>query len=292
MKKSVMSNDKIIGFSCQNGILVHSAKKRVTDFQRDCGLWIIYGVAALRGACNGFDRTKQRKFDFYSLSHLHDGRGKFWCNNGAEQEIPAGSAVLITPGTINRYGGWNNEPYIEDYICFAGPIADGWKRAGIIQDGFSNFGLERKLLPIIELSRDPSNESQARAALMLQNILFDIHSGKIVKSGSNSLEEVILEIKSHPENWWTVEELAEKCSTSVSQFRRNFKKRTGMLPKEYIEELKLRHAANTLVSTSLPIKEIAFKFGYRDPFHFSRRFKHRFGVAPESYRLSAGSATT
>ena len=286
-----MSNGKIIGFSFQNGILVHTVKKRVTDFQKDCGLWIIYGVAALRGECNGFKRTKQRKYEFYSISHLHDGRGKIWCENGTEQEVPAGSVVIITPGTINRYGGWNDEPYIEDYICFAGPIADGWKRAGLISDGFSNFGLERKLLPIIELARDPSNESQARAALLLQNILFDIHAGKMLNLAANPLEKIILEIKSHPENWWTVEQLAEKCNTSVSQFRRNFKKRTGMLPKEYIEELKLRHAADVLLSTQHPIKEVASQFGYRDPFHFSRRFKHRFGVAPETYRLSPTSST-
>lgn len=287
-----MSNDKIIGFSFQNGVLVHSANKRVTDFQKDCGLWIIYGVAALRGACNGFNRTKQRKYDFFSISHLYDGRGKIWCENGTEQEVPAGSTVIITPGTINRYGGWNNEPYIEDYICFAGPVAEGWKRAGLITDGIFPFGLERKLQPIIELSRDPSNESQARAVLMLQNILFDVHAGKMLKFTSNPLEEIILEIKSHPENWWTVEQLAEKCNTSVSQFRRNFKKRTGMLPKEYIEELKLRHAADMLLSTKLPIKQIASQFGYRDPFHFSRRFKHRFGIAPECYRTSSVSITT
>ncbi len=287
-----MGDDKIIDFKFQNGIVVHSVNHRVTDFQLNCGLWILYGVTVYRTECNSYIHTRQRKYEFYSLSHLYDGRGKFWCEKGGEQEIPVGSAVIITPGTINRYGGWGDEPYIEDYICFAGPIADGWKRAGLITDGFSHFGLERKLPTIIELSRDPSTESQAKAALMLQNMLFDIHKSKLRSSVLNPLEEIIFEIKNQPENWWTVEELAEKCNTSVSQFRRNFKKRTGMLPKEYIEELKLRHAADVLLGSNSSIKEIAATFGYRDPFHFSRRFKLRFGVSPEHYRLSVTPAAS
>ena len=43
--------------------------------------------------------------------------------------------------------------------------------------------------------------------------------------------------------------------------------------KEYIEELKLRHAADILLSSDISIKDTARRFGYRDPFHFSRRFK-------------------
>ena len=292
MEKNVMGNDKIIGFRLQDGILIHSAHKSVSEHQINCGLWIISGVASLRSECNGFLRTRQRKYEFYSLSHLYDGRGKYWNKNNGAREIPTGAAVIVTPGTIHRYGGWGDEPYVEDYICFAGPIADGWKRAGIIKDGFSHFGLERRLLPIVELARDPSNDAQTQAALMLQNLLFDIHKHGRESTEPGSIDNIIDEIRSNPEIWWTVKELADMCNTSVSQFRRKFKKNTGMLPKEYIEELKLRHSADMLLASNLSVKKIAKRFGYRDPFHFSRRFKHRFGVSPEHYRSSDGSIIT
>lgn len=57
-----------------------------------------------------------------------------------------------------------------------------------------------------------------------------------------------------------------------------------MRPKRYLEEFKLRQAAELLVSGSLPVAEIAARLGYRDPYHFSRRFKHFAGVSPERYR--------
>ena len=59
---------------------------------------------------------------------------------------------------------------------------------------------------------------------------------------------------------------------------------TGMLPKQYIEELKIRLAAALLLDSRLTVTEIAARFGYLDPYHFSRRFKQRVGVSPEKYR--------
>lgn len=288
MDKNVLSNDKIIELALQDGLVVHKPTQTASAFQNNVGLWIIAGAADFRTERNGFVCTRQRRYEFFSLSHLLDGRGKFWCEKGTEQEMAPGTAAIVTPGTINRYGGWGDEPYIEDFVCFAGPVADGWKRAGLISDGFVNFGLERRLLPVIELARDPSNDAQVGAAMQLQNILLDIYLRRRNENQLDAVEQVIIEMKKHPETWWTVDELARQCNWSVSQFRRNFMRHTGMLPKEYIEETKLRRSAELLISSNLTVREIALRFGYRDPFHFSRRFKHRFGVSPESYRVSGG----
>ena len=81
-----------------------------------------------------------------------------------------------------------------------------------------------------------------------------------------------------------VAELAELCNLSQDQFRRNFLHHTGMLPKSYLEELKLRQSAELLFSTRGTVAEIAARCGYVDPYHFSRRFKRLFGVSPERYR--------
>ena len=102
--------------------------------------------------------------------------------------------------------------------------------------------------------------------------------------GAPPVEELLEAIKSRPKHWWTVEEMAEFCNLSPDQFRRNFRQHTGMLPKSYVEEFKLRQAAELLVSTALPVSEVAGRLGYRDPYHFSRRFKNFSGISPERYR--------
>ena len=60
--------------------------------------------------------------------------------------------------------------------------------------------------------------------------------------------------------------------------------RYGVLPKLYIDKLRLNKAAELLVETNLNIAEIAEMMGYQDPFHFSRRFKAVIGFSPQQYR--------
>ena len=47
---------------------------------------------------------------------------------------------------------------------------------------------------------------------------------------------------------------------------------------------RIANAKNKLFLTNVPIKEIAFKVGYNDPFYFSRVFKKYSGVSPKEFR--------
>ena len=70
---------------------------------------------------------------------------------------------------------------------------------------------------------------------------------------------------------------------STEQLRRNFLRHTGVLPKAYIEQFKMHRAAE-LLHDGGSIAEVAAMLGYRDLYHFSRRFKARFGVPPGRFR--------
>ncbi len=49
------------------------------------------------------------------------------------------------------------------------------------------------------------------------------------------------------------------------------------------------HRAAELLHAGASIGETAKKLGYRDVYHFSRRFKVRFGVAPGRFRAKSES---
>ena len=101
-----------------------------------------------------------------------------------------------------------------------------------------------------------------------------------------AVDELLDEIREHPEKWWSVRDMAEMCNLSIDQLRRVFFQRTGVKPKIYVDRLKLNKAAEYLVSSKQPISEVAERFGYRDQYHFSRRFKAVMGVSPQRYRNS------
>ena len=104
--------------------------------------------------------------------------------------------------------------------------------------------------------------------------------------------EALLETirKAPPEHWWRVTELAELIGVSADTLRREFLRVTGLLPKAYIEQFKLRQAAEMLLTGKLSVSETALHFGYRDCYHFSRRFKFVFGLSPANYRAAMKNA--
>jgi AraC-like DNA-binding protein len=53
---------------------------------------------------------------------------------------------------------------------------------------------------------------------------------------------------------------------------------------EYYTQLKIQRACSYLQFSDLKLKEIAFRLGFYDPFHFSKAFKQEMGIAPKEYR--------
>ena len=159
------------------------------------------------------------------------------------------------------------------------------RASGVIKSGVVKGSHCRQLMSIHELACDPSEHSQINANISLQKLLVDLYNIRERENvAPSAIDQLITELKQRPDHWWTVSELAEFCHLSTDQLRRNFLRHTGMLPKQYIEELKIRQAAALLLDSRLTVTEVAAKFGYLDPYHFSRRFKQRVGVSPEKYR--------
>ncbi len=82
----------------------------------------------------------------------------------------------------------------------------------------------------------------------------------------------------------SLEELAKKCSMSVSSLLRAFKKTFGTTPANYITCKRLEYAAMLLGNTSLRITEIADRCGFSTAAYFIARFKKKYGSAPGVFR--------
>jgi transcriptional regulator GlxA family with amidase domain len=88
----------------------------------------------------------------------------------------------------------------------------------------------------------------------------------------------------HPEEVWTVEEMAIAVGLSVPHFQRLFKHHAGIPPKTYLQDIRLTKAKELLRATFLRVKEIGVKTGLTNESHFTREFKKRFGMTPSEYR--------
>ena len=77
-------------------------------------------------------------------------------------------------------------------------------------------------------------------------------------------------------------ECAKKINLSYSYYAKLFHATVGRSFKEYLLSLRLEKAYNALISTNLPITEIAMCCGYKNSAYFSAEFKKHYGTTPSN----------
>ena len=82
----------------------------------------------------------------------------------------------------------------------------------------------------------------------------------------------------------SITDAADEAGLKEVQFRKLFKKYSGISPAVYLKNLRLRRAAELLVGTPLPVKVIAVESGFNSESYFCLVFRKYYGVSPEFYR--------
>lgn len=99
------------------------------------------------------------------------------------------------------------------------------------------------------------------------------------------IEKVLEFIHHHLYLPLSLDDIAQKSCWSRWQLQRVFTAKTGVNVAQYIRELKLSCAAETLLdSPSERVLDIALAFGFNSEISFSRSFKQFFGCSPREYR--------
>ena len=87
----------------------------------------------------------------------------------------------------------------------------------------------------------------------------------------------------------TMSRLSDIAGLSEKHFITQFRKAVGITPGKYIQECRMKYAAQLLTHTDKKLYEIAAAVGYGDAFAFSKTFKKVYGESPANYRNSVSS---
>jgi len=101
------------------------------------------------------------------------------------------------------------------------------------------------------------------------------------------LIEVMRYIRDNLHEPLTVGELSRYAAYSPYHFIRIFKEQTGLTPQAWIASLRLQRAKELLMSTDLPVRDIALELGYQSLGTFTTRFGRSVGLTPAGFRESA-----
>lgn len=228
----------------------------------------------------------------------------FWSVSGDGRITVAGRAVEVPAGSVFYYAA--GEPH--EIVAGAG----GWEYRWLTFDGagFEKIVKERGLKRVQPANvcpaalfdgidaalRDPTPEGELRASVLAYEILLRAAepAGGPLPAGelARGAEAVRAWIDAHySDARLNVAVLAEKFGLHRSSLHRAFTRKQGIAPVRYLARLRLRHGLELLVTTAMPVADVAVRCGLPDVAYFSKLVSRHTGCSPREYRRRQAGAT-
>ncbi len=109
-----------------------------------------------------------------------------------------------------------------------------------------------------------------------------------LKHGDSAILKVQHWLEANTDDAISVVEMAKRAHLSSRTFLRRFKAATNHTPNDYLQNLRIEKARGLLERTRIPVSEIGWRVGYRDPSAFGRLFRTTTGLTASDYRNRFG----
>lgn len=98
----------------------------------------------------------------------------------------------------------------------------------------------------------------------------------------------LLLVEQHFLAHWPLEQYGSRLGLSTPRLNRLVREQRGVSALELVHERLTREACRRLIYMPAPAARLATELGFEDPAYFSRFFKRRTGLSPQSYRQTHG----
>ncbi len=128
--------------------------------------------------------------------------------------------------------------------------------------------------------------SQIQFLELLQHVLTSLKNRREGLTMEETVRLTIQYVDSHYYEPLAIGELAEQAAVNRWQYTKLFKKLTGQLPVDYLNNVRIEKAQNLLLTTENNLHQIAHAVGFSNEYYFNRKFKQMTGISPGHYRSS------
>lgn len=214
--------------------------------------------------------------------------------------LTSGMSYAYGPTVPHRIRTDPRRPLGKYFLCFAGQAAERLLNSGALVDGSPVWVSDiSNLITLLDLIQDNSRGGANAAPIC--NRLVEVFLLKLADLGQvadgrpdRGAAETFHAVRRYLRNEFltvdSIEKVANQFGISPAYLARLFRRFEKTTPHDYLNRLKMTHAASVLLSTNCRVKDVADQLGYSDPFHFSRAFKAEFGVSPRAFVARVRSA--
>lgn len=244
-------------------------------------------------------QDNRRTVNAHTLYWIHSGRGTF--HAAEEHAVEGGMLVYLKPGLELWMKSDEADPlHITMVImdCAELTYEDGrWvgltPLAAMPLPFLSSFSpvevkrVDRLFRTVLRYSTMGNALDEARSRAVVTELLHELKErGGLAEPGAtyDAYKLVKAYMEQHYDQPLKIKELCERFGISESFFRKLFVKYNGCSPKQHMTQIRYEQATRLLTYTHEPLRTIAEACGFADEYHFSKRFKQKYGVAPSVYR--------
>ncbi|MCM3587482.1 response regulator [Mesobacillus maritimus] len=131
-------------------------------------------------------------------------------------------------------------------------------------------------------------EKQVRVG-MIERVVDEkiVDANTKMTSTKDTIKKAIHYIDQHLKDELSLKEVASHVHLNPSYFSALFKEQVELNFSEYVTRRRIQRAKELVVSTNLPIGEIAEEVGYKTSKYFIKLFKEYEGITPSAYRKTS-----
>jgi len=248
------------------------------------------------------------------LDHAHSqvhalikisGPDTTYCVAGKQAELTDDQMVLVNPWIVHSN---HRSPGIRPTILLALYIDALWfgDQGNQILTGFHKLPFVRTTAGVSaelrghagrlaeQMADLHTEEDQIDALLrdLVRSVLYYSRTGAMSDVGSERsfvsdprVRRAIKSFRQDPSKTLDLNRVARDVGLSRSQFYARFRHCTGLSPGTYLDTLCCERAAGLLSDPTFTIAEISEQLGFSAQSHFTRFFKSKTGVSPNSFRM-------
>jgi AraC family transcriptional regulator of arabinose operon len=225
-----------------------------------------------------------------------DGAGWVEVGGADPQRVERGDAVVLAPGVRHRYRADRRDAWTIWWVHVTGADVDDFVSA-INKDGASTVvplhdvysAVQSMEEAVAALEEDETMPSLVVAAGAAWRVLSQITASRLRGAGATNDRIRLVQdyLRNNLDTTFSVSELAAMAGLSTSHFSALFRASAETSVKDYLKRLRSARARELLITTDLPISQVAVAVGYDDALYFSRQFRAVNGVSPSSFRRNS-----